>query len=769
MPARTAENNDQRWRVINNNLVDASATTAGWDLADEMVRLKIAEVSANTPEDIVPVRTPPKSKIIVANVAQRNTESPLDAISSSSSPESSERQISSSHSRGSSIDSASSHGPVVNKRLNPDIPAIIQGVALNIEAKERPRSFSGSLSNADLRRLSQVGSDEQQHWVQPAEQLSYPSLAHNHVHRPQPLQAPSAYDIRNTQHQLERDEEYSQQREYGLPVPHPSYIPGANGVQPMGYRQSPRVFQQGMVPGGGPHPYAGHTPHLSLGNTQQLYDMMLPGAGHDNHPALNRVQQQHGVFRATHHHSASDPSSLRDAAALAVLNSNMQFAPGMFAPPPGMLYANGYYGAQDVTQLMAGRVQPQYTGPYNMPAPPLTQQPQANPDASQSISPTSTGGGLGPSSNNRKLGLYKTELCRSWEEKGSCRYGTKCQFAHGEDELRRVQRHPKYKTEICRTFWVSGSCPYGKRCCFIHTELPTSAATPPGVPSATESTTSSQPDGRARSMSTNSDPNEGSTTSILARIKNNNGGNSNSSGSVSASIEATPTNGNTNGSSFQFNARPPTGSLRVDTSVLDGTSVKQQNKSAYPSFASNGIMLPAPESIRPKSPAPVTAGPDLGRYNAAARREIVGYNVRHIPSSFRLCRKLIDPIPSSDHYHDTQQQQGPKKGHASHSNPRHSFSGELDLSYPSPPPTGGSHGLNSADHNNATTPTTGSSIGSASSRHVRGGSAGNWSSLVRSNLVNSAFPHGSSPAGDSPWSSNDIAVSANRLHEKTWA
>jgi hypothetical protein len=49
----------------------------------------------------------------------------------------------------------------------------------------------------------------------------------------------------------------------------------------------------------------------------------------------------------------------------------------------------------------------------------------------------------GPSANNRKLGLYKTELCRSWEEKGSCRYGAKCQFAHSENELRKVSRHPK--------------------------------------------------------------------------------------------------------------------------------------------------------------------------------------------------------------------------------------------------------------------------------------------------------------------------------------
>lgn len=49
----------------------------------------------------------------------------------------------------------------------------------------------------------------------------------------------------------------------------------------------------------------------------------------------------------------------------------------------------------------------------------------------------------GPSANNRKTSLYKTELCRSWEEKGSCRYGPKCQFAHGEEELKKVQRHPK--------------------------------------------------------------------------------------------------------------------------------------------------------------------------------------------------------------------------------------------------------------------------------------------------------------------------------------
>ncbi|XP_030634554.1 mRNA decay activator protein ZFP36L1 [Chanos chanos] len=69
---------------------------------------------------------------------------------------------------------------------------------------------------------------------------------------------------------------------------------------------------------------------------------------------------------------------------------------------------------------------------------------------------------------------YKTELCRSFQENGSCKYGSKCQFAHGESELRGLHRHPKYKTEACRTFYNFGYCPYGSRCHFIHEEKLTS-------------------------------------------------------------------------------------------------------------------------------------------------------------------------------------------------------------------------------------------------------------------------------------------------------
>lgn len=65
---------------------------------------------------------------------------------------------------------------------------------------------------------------------------------------------------------------------------------------------------------------------------------------------------------------------------------------------------------------------------------------------------------------------YKTEMCRPFEETGNCRYGSKCQFAHGIHELRSLNRHPRYKTEFCRTFHTTGFCSYGQRCNFIHNE-----------------------------------------------------------------------------------------------------------------------------------------------------------------------------------------------------------------------------------------------------------------------------------------------------------
>ncbi|KAF9498062.1 hypothetical protein BDN71DRAFT_1386233 [Pleurotus eryngii] len=736
---KSAPPSKNRWLSNGNGqFVDSDATN--WDLSDSLVKLNIGDVSGADDHVHGQMSTPPKSTIGSSAVVPLSETSPLETSSNpsiDSSPRPSDHQISISHSRGSSTDStvSSSHESTMSGVGNTLLAPAHVSAKSGADTKERPHSFSGGLSTADLRRLQQAGEvddhfSQQQQWPGAAyrdggvvndrqyEQLPYPTLVH--PSRPQPLQPPFDYQLAQSQDNFvsahNRDDlqiDYAlQQRNYNpiqpsvLGGPATAYAPPrpAN-LQSLPYRQTHRGFNQ---PGLMPSPsFPTHTTHLSLGNTQQLYDMMVPP--HD--PAVARVQQQHNVFRATHHHSASDPSAIRDAAALAALGGNMQgfpFPAGM-APPATMgMYPNHYYGAQDAYQrtdlaaaqaLVAARLQSQYTGPYSV------LPPTVEPALSSPASPSNASGG--PSANNRKLGLYKTELCRSWEEKGSCRYGTKCQFAHGEDEIRLVSRHPKYKTEICRTFWVSGSCPYGKRCCFIHTEVPNNQT---GAAGGTPTTDSGQqpprPDGRERSASTNSDPNDGSV-SLLARLtakrsqENNN---------PSTPVELNPP------SNLQY-SRPPTGSLRVDTTQLDGPSLSKQNKSAYPTFTSNGILMPVGDHSGNKSPAPVTAGPDLGRHNLASRLEIVGYP--HVS---------IKAVSNS-------------------SSVRRSLGGsDVDGCFsPSPPVSGGqssSFGLASAVE-----PSSGSSHSSRIGGHVRAGSAGNWG----------------------VWTSSDLAVGSSRLNEKAWA
>ncbi|KAG2193421.1 hypothetical protein INT47_006618, partial [Mucor saturninus] len=64
--------------------------------------------------------------------------------------------------------------------------------------------------------------------------------------------------------------------------------------------------------------------------------------------------------------------------------------------------------------------------------------------------------------------LYKTETCRNWDERGMCRYGKRCRYAHGPEELRPISRSNQYKTKTCKAYHEGGSCPYGIRCTFIH-------------------------------------------------------------------------------------------------------------------------------------------------------------------------------------------------------------------------------------------------------------------------------------------------------------
>ncbi|KAG1787871.1 uncharacterized protein HD556DRAFT_1448374 [Suillus plorans] len=731
-PSERVPNNAQRWRLnASGQLVDPDASL-DWDLAQDIARLKLGVVGDIGDDMQGRLGTSPQSKLGAANVAPFNDASPLETasdVSLDSSPNTSDHQISPSHSRVSSTDTLESH-----ESINSSASHTMRGqpqlkIATGNDGKERPHSFSGGLSTADLRRLKQAG-EEHVHsvaahpWSSAAyrdrvgggekpfspEQPQYPSLTNASFGRGQ-----QQYDYRSAQGNGDLQGDYGAQRNY---FPQPSapsaaaphhFLQGrpANGVQST-YRQPQRGYPpQPLVPSPTGLAYGpAHVPHLSLGNTQQLYDMVLP-TGDSHHPAVTRVQQQHNVFRGAHQHSASDPSALRDAATLALLSNQAVFAQathGMYPPIHPGLY-NQFYGTPEsypsdlAVAAMASRLQTHFTSPYGaLPAQGLG----VDHSNAGSESPSQNTGG--PSANNRKLGLYKTELCRSWEEKGSCRYGAKCQFAHGEDELRNVARHPKYKTEICRTFWVSGACPYGKRCCFIHTELPVSGIAPgaDGIPPP--SVTASN---RERS---NSDPNE-SSISLLQRIQRK---------GDATPVDASPPSGNF------FNSRPPTGSLRVDTSALN--NITKQNKSAYPTFASNALMLSSSEQTPMKSPVvPLTAGPDLGRHNNA-RLDIVGYSQQRL-------NRTSATVP----------------------NARHSFNGtdvDLDFSSPSTP--------------SAATPTTSFALSQADRvsnnnavprAHVRSGSAGNWGNVTRSsNLAGVPSYPQASGAGESnsPWASGDL-------------
>ncbi|KAI5124424.1 hypothetical protein M0805_008308 [Coniferiporia weirii] len=766
---------------------------ANWDLVDEIGKLSIANGASEGTDG-----TTTPSKNGVRDVLQIHETSPLETSSSdtsldSASPQNADSLNLPSHSRGSSTDTLSSESSV---RSNAHLTSLKSTPFSSDLTKDRPRSFSGAISDAELRRLQNIHTPSQLpeslqdrgspltrdvgggdgkalsstpsgENISGSAQPMFPSLtAYPNV---QPTfmgfpaqgfasQVPTArHDDLQVDHTIQPRQQFvNGSQSLGPPfVQVPTNGPMRSQPENMSYRQQLRgvnMFQPPMqlsaqapptlLPSptnfaypGMPNPH-GHHNHLSLGNQQQMYDMMVP-----LDPAVNRTQQ---AFRGGHHHSASDPASLRDAAAL-LIGSGMHNMQGMqFPPTPGLyppmamtppVFPNQYFpGAapqpqgvysQDMINAL-NMSMPQYGGGNGVPT-----TPQANHQTfGGSPSPPSS---TGPSANNRKLGLYKTELCRSWEEKGTCRYGPKCQFAHGEEEIRKVARHPKYKTEICRTFWVSGSCPYGKRCCFIHTELP-APGTPPGPPGANGENNAATP---PATDSTNSDPNE-VQTSLLARITAKRKQEENSASATTPTATSVMESG-TGG--FQYGHKPPSGALRVDTNV-EAPAASKQNKSAYPTFANT--------SIQALSPGPVTAGPEFGRHIGASNVSVADINQRM------------------------------NSGAANNS--RHSYTGsETSISFGQQPRSvsGGSSpfGILSAqaDSPGSTTPN-GHKHGHG---HSRSGSSSNWGSFSQKSHLgagSSPYTHTPSPANEmgntsasaSPWGASEHNTNS-RHNDRTWS
>jgi len=60
---------------------------------------------------------------------------------------------------------------------------------------------------------------------------------------------------------------------------------------------------------------------------------------------------------------------------------------------------------------------------------------------------------------------YKTEFCRN---QTTCRFKSRCKFAHSYDELRRTTVPFRYKSELCVSFHYFGRCTYHERCHYIH-------------------------------------------------------------------------------------------------------------------------------------------------------------------------------------------------------------------------------------------------------------------------------------------------------------
>ena len=75
------------------------------------------------------------------------------------------------------------------------------------------------------------------------------------------------------------------------------------------------------------------------------------------------------------------------------------------------------------------------------------------------------------SDENNKISTqikFKTEICKNWQN-GDCKFGSKCIFAHGSEELTEKKHLPQnYKTKVCKQFHEELYCPYGSRCQFIH-------------------------------------------------------------------------------------------------------------------------------------------------------------------------------------------------------------------------------------------------------------------------------------------------------------
>ncbi|XP_060175861.1 uncharacterized protein LOC132606402 isoform X1 [Lycium barbarum] len=85
-----------------------------------------------------------------------------------------------------------------------------------------------------------------------------------------------------------------------------------------------------------------------------------------------------------------------------------------------------------------------------------------------------------------------SETCRWWEDTGTCRFGSKCRFVHGKEDLRPTAFANRNQSEVLTiepNALLSRSCSYGPRGRSVHHQVHSTASSTESAAMATPTTT----------------------------------------------------------------------------------------------------------------------------------------------------------------------------------------------------------------------------------------------------------------------------------------
>ncbi|XP_016438840.2 uncharacterized protein LOC107764752 [Nicotiana tabacum] len=142
-------------------------------------------------------------------------------------------------------------------------------------------------------------------------------------------------------------------------------------------------------------------------------------------------------------------------------------------------------------------------------------EPKHGARAKSSPSTSDSGGRWSSSTSGSENSSHMSEVCRWWGDTGTCRFGSKCRFVHGKEDLRPTAFATWNHSEAPSSrSYSSGSCAYGPRGRSAHHQVNSAA-------SSTESAAMATPTAVKKIVSTkdkeppSSDSSPSSTTSTI--------------------------------------------------------------------------------------------------------------------------------------------------------------------------------------------------------------------------------------------------------------